>query len=87
MFQSEIFRSAFAAVSDAHIELYSTDGSEGAARGAGIGVGMFQPDDAFAGLERERAFSADDLPADDRAGHRNAFEHWRTVLAAQTGVS
>ena len=87
MFQSEIFRSAFAAVSDAHIELYSTDGSEGAARGAGIGVGIFQPDDAFAGLERERAFSADDLPADDRAGYRNAFEHWRTVLAAQTGVS
>lgn len=87
MFQSEIFRAAFAAVSNARIELYSTDGSEGAARGAGIGVGMFSAEDAFAGLAREREFSAGQLPADDRAGYQNAFEHWQSVLRAQTGVS
>jgi xylulokinase len=87
MFQSEIFRSAFAAVSDAQIELYSTDGSEGAARGAGIGAGVFTTESAFVGLEQERTFSADQQRADDRAAYRQAFEYWRETLERQTGVS
>jgi xylulokinase len=87
MFQSPIFRSAFAAVSEARIELYATDGSEGAARGAGIGAGVYTTDTAFAGLELQDAFSVEDMPSTDRPAYRQAFEHWREVLERQTGVS
>ena len=40
MFLSPIFRETLAGVSGATIELYDTDGSVGAARGAGIGAGF-----------------------------------------------
>ena len=40
MFLSPLFRQTLASVSGAPIELYDTDGSVGAARGAGIGAGI-----------------------------------------------
>ncbi|HKL21256.1 MAG TPA: FGGY family carbohydrate kinase, partial [Tichowtungia sp.] len=42
MFMSDVFCQTLAGVSGATIELYETDGSLGAARGAGFGAGMFQ---------------------------------------------
>ncbi len=51
MFQSRIFAEALATITDAEIELYNTDGSQGAARGAGIGIGYYKDQkDAFVGL-------------------------------------
>ncbi len=41
MFLSPLFKEIFAAVTGASIELYNTDGSQGAARGAGIGAGIY----------------------------------------------
>jgi xylulokinase len=41
MFLSPVFRETLAEISGATIELYDTDGSEGAANGAGIGSGTF----------------------------------------------
>jgi xylulokinase len=51
MFLSRIFRESLASITGATIELYNTDGSQGAARAAGIGAGIFSsPDEAFRGL-------------------------------------
>jgi xylulokinase len=51
MFLSRVFRQTFANVSGAMIELYNTSGAEGAARGAGIGIGFYKDaKEAFSGL-------------------------------------
>lgn len=53
MFLSPIFREMLAGVTGAVIELYNTDGSVGAAKGAGIGVGIYKDNnEAFATLEK-----------------------------------
>lgn len=53
MFLSPVFREALAGVTSATIELYDTDGSVGAARGAGIGTGVYKDrSEAFSSLER-----------------------------------
>lgn len=53
MFLSPVFREALAGATGASIELYDTDGAVGAARGAGIGAGIYKtPGEAFSTLER-----------------------------------
>jgi xylulokinase len=52
MFQSAVFREAFVNTCNIKLELYNTDGSQGAARGAGIGTGYYSSAaDAFKGLK------------------------------------
>ena len=41
MFLSPLFREAFANTTSAIVELYNTDGAQGAARGAGVGAGIY----------------------------------------------
>lgn len=51
MFKSELFCGIFSTVTDCAVELYNTDGAQGAARGAGVGAGMYRSiNDAFTGL-------------------------------------
>ena len=51
MFQSEVFRQVLSNVTGTTIKLYNTDGSAGAARGAGIGCGYYKSaEEAFCGL-------------------------------------
>lgn len=53
MFLSPLFRQAFINMNQVSLELYDTDGAQGAARGAGIGAGIYaSPKEAFGGLER-----------------------------------
>ncbi len=53
MFLSPVFRHALADLTGASIELYNTDGSQGAARGAGIGAGIYRSaGEAFGNLEK-----------------------------------
>ncbi|MDE6174671.1 MAG: carbohydrate kinase, partial [Duncaniella sp.] len=53
MFLSPLFRNTLAGVSGATIELYDTDGSVGAAKGAGMGAGIYKDNnEAFASLEK-----------------------------------
>ncbi len=60
MFLSDLFGSIFASAVGAKVELMSTDGSQGAARGAGIGVGLYKKaDDAFVGLRPVKTISPD----------------------------
>lgn len=55
MFMSDVFCNTLAGISGATIELYETDGSLGAARGAGIGAGIYASfEEAFSSLERRK---------------------------------
>ncbi|KAA2241871.1 carbohydrate kinase [Chitinophaga agrisoli] len=51
MFLSPLFRQVFANTLNVVIELYNTDGAQGAARAAGIGAGLYSQADAFKGME------------------------------------
>ncbi|MCK9399456.1 MAG: FGGY family carbohydrate kinase [Bacteroidales bacterium] len=52
MFLSKVFRQSLADISGARIELYKTNGAEGAARGAGLGTGYYSnAREAFRNLE------------------------------------
>jgi len=51
LFQSKVFIDAFVNTCNINLEIYNTDGAQGAARGAGIGIGRYSlGDDAFHGL-------------------------------------
>jgi xylulokinase len=80
MFRSSLFAGAFATLAGARVELYDTDGSQGAARGAGIGAGLFDPRTAFRGLERTQSIEPSRA---DAAAYRAAYERWRKALAAE----
>ncbi|GAA0541637.1 xylulokinase [Chitinophaga japonensis] len=51
MFLSPLFRQVFANTLNVVIELYNTDGAQGAARAAGVGAGVYTLSDAFRGME------------------------------------
>ena len=77
MFQSRVFREALSGVSGATIELYNTDGSVGAAKGAGIGAGIYRnAQEAFSTLERLEVV----LPQHEEA-YRAAYAAWKERLA------
>ena len=80
MFLSPLFRNTLAGVSGATIELYETDGSVGAAKGAGMGAGIYSDhNDAFATLEKLQVIE----PAEaDRAAYAEAYARWKEALAA-----
>ena len=53
MFLSPLFRQTLADSTGTTIELFNTDGAAGAARGAGMGAGIYKSNnEAFASLER-----------------------------------
>jgi xylulokinase len=53
MFLSPLFRKTFVNMNKVILELYDTDGAQGAARGAGIGAGVFtSTSEAFEGLSK-----------------------------------
>ena len=80
MFLSPIFRTTLASVSNATIELYDTDGSVGAAKGAGIGAGIYKDNnEAFATLERVQVIEPDAANAQQYA---DAYQLWRSRLVS-----
>lgn len=81
MFLSPLFAEAFATVTGATVELYNTDGSQGAARGAGIGVGLYKGvGDAFAGLEPVRTVAPNKQL---KKAYQAAYENWTVALGKQ----
>lgn len=81
MFLSPLFREAFATVTGTVVELYDTDGSQGAARGAGLGAGLYAtPSDAFIGLEAVETVEPSGLVSDS---YGDAYQRWLTVLQSQ----
>jgi xylulokinase len=78
MLLSPLFREALVGVTGSTLELYRTDGAEGAARGAALGAGFYRgPGDAFRGLELEATIE----PDSERAPrYREAYERWAEGL-------
>jgi len=78
MFLSDIFASAFATVTETVVELYDTDGSQGAARGAGIGAGIYKnSEEAFAGLKKIKTIGPD---AKQAKAYEEAYNKWFYIL-------
>jgi len=78
MFLSPVFRETLAGVSGATIELYNTDGSVGAARGAGIGSGYYaSAKEAFASLKKLETIVPDTKKS---AQYAEAYQNWKTQL-------
>ena len=78
MFLSPIFRNTLAGVTGATIELCDTDGSVGAARGAGMGAGIYaNHQEAFAALKKLEVIEP---VAKDQAAYREAYERWRQLI-------
>lgn len=79
MFLSPVFAQTLASVSGATIELYNTDGAAGAAKGAGIGIGLYASNkEAFASLEKLSVIEPD---ATHRSEYREAYERWKSLVA------
>ena len=78
MFLSPLFRNTLAGVSGATIELYDTDGSVGAAKGAGIGAGIYKDNhEAFASLDKLEVIVTDEK---NRDAYLAAYASWKETL-------
>ena len=78
MFQSALFRQALADLNDAVIELYDTNGAAGAARGAGIGIGIYKsPEEAFGSLRKIAVIEPD---IENKARYLEAYSRWKAFL-------
>ena len=78
MFLNPLFRETLAGITGATIELYDTDGSVGAAKGAGMGAGVYKNnDDAFSTLEKINVIEPDKklIPQ-----YEEAYARWKRIL-------
>lgn len=83
MFLSPVFRETLAGVTGATIELYNTDGSIGAARGAGVGAGYYKSfSEAFLNLKKLETVDTDIKKA---AEYKAAYDNWKLVLDKAIG--
>ncbi len=79
MFLSPLFRRTFASVTGAAVELMETDGAIGAARGAGVGAGIYKTfKEAFASLKSVETVQPD---LDHKDQYVQAYEEWKTKLS------
>lgn len=77
LFLSPLFRRTLASVTGATIELYETDGAVGAAKGAGIGAGIYKDhNEAFTTLRHMATVK----PEADCAPYKAAYQKWVEAL-------
>ena len=77
MFLSPVFTEAFVNATNVPVELYNSDGSVGAALGAGIGVGVFKDGkEAFAGLKPVQLVE----PKAAAKEYDELYRRWRDAL-------
>lgn len=78
MFLSPLFRQALATVGDTVIELYNTDGAVGAAKGAGIGAGIYKStDEAFASLKKIETIEP---IQEEREQYEEVYLEWKKYI-------
>ncbi len=82
MFYSPVFRNTLATTTGAQIELYNTDGSIGAARGAGFGAGVYSTlEEAFANLKKVEITEPD---VKNESQYLEAYNRWKEDLEKVT---
>lgn len=78
MFLSPVFREALSCITGVSIRLYNTDGSAGAARGAGIGCSYYKSEkEAFSGLA---AVGETDPCKSLTDAYQEAYFKWKEIL-------
>ena len=78
MFKSALFRDTLSTISNAVIEVYKTDGAAGAAKGAGLGAGIYSnSDEAFASLEH---FAHVEPSIAQQGEYLEAYARWKEIL-------
>lgn len=78
MFLSPVFREALSCITGSEITLYNTDGSMGAARGAGIGCGYYKSEkEAFNGL---RTVGTTEPDRSKTEAYEAAYSGWCKLL-------
>jgi len=83
LFLSPVFSQTFASLTGAMVELYNTDGSQGAARGAGIGAGIYKSfAEAFQTLKKIETIEPNSAQAELC---RQAYAVWFNILQKQIG--
>lgn len=81
MFLSDVFSEIFVNTTGTHVELFNTDGAQGAARGAGVGSGYYTSmASAFDGLTCLRQIEPEKAKLDN---YRQVFENWKNILQQQ----
>lgn len=81
MFLSPLFTEVFATVCGAQVELYNTDGSQGAARGAGLGAGIYSSEkEAFQGLKTVKTVEPNNKLIETYA---QIYSRWLSILNTQ----
>ena len=82
MFLSPVFCSTLASVTGISIELYNTDGAQGAARAAAVGAGLVSSvADAFEGIDHIKTVE----PERDQASYLEAYKTWLGALNTTLG--
>ncbi len=83
MYQSKVFRETLCQCSGVPVELYDTNGAQGAAIGAGIGAGIFSDrEDAFKGLQKKGHVAPD---SEQQGKYLKAYQNWKSELDKITG--
>lgn len=78
MFLSDIFTEAIANSSEAVVELYNTDGAQGAARGAGVGSKVYNSfNEAFVGFKKLKVVEPQTILVNE---YKNAYQNWKEKL-------
>ncbi|NJK87813.1 MAG: carbohydrate kinase, partial [Bacteroidales bacterium] len=78
MFLSPVFRETLAGVTGARIELYDTDGAQGAALAGGVGAGVYTSfQEAFTNLKKLEIIEPD---VKRKAEYQQAYLIWKEYL-------
>jgi xylulokinase len=81
MFLSPVFRDVFVNTTGASLKLFETDGSHGAARGAGLGAGIFaNADEAFRTLNQVQRI--DPVPKKQEI-YSGIYNNWKEKLQSE----
>ncbi len=81
LFLSPLFRETLANTTNATIELYETDGAIGAAKGAGIGAGIYKDEqEAFSSLKKLETIQPD---ATHTSATKESYKLWKSILQKQ----
>jgi xylulokinase len=78
MFKSALFSQVFSTLTGAQVDLYNTDGAQGAARAAGIGAGIYaSAEEAFKNLATVRSIEPDRKTA---GIYKEVYGQWKELL-------
>jgi len=78
MFLSDVFSSVFVNTLGCDLELYNTDGATGAARGAGIGAGVYKnASEAYSSMEKIKNYTP---VKEEQEIYSTVYNKWKKQL-------